>query len=1021
MSKPERFIESPRLPVSIINEASAKEKQGGGRPPHWEMVFWWTRKPLASARAVLAAAALPADFDEQSFTRYILRVKVDLRDKNVGNVPHRENPQLPEEIKDKISKMRVLDPFAGYGSIPLEALRLGFGEVVAVELLPTAYVLLKAVLEYPRWAVEEKLGDKLVKDVEEWGKRVAEHLKEDPDIKELYEPDVAVYIGTWEVKCPHCGKYTPLVGNWWLARVRKAAEQEAGPEGEEEGARKGLFTRLAWMDWDHSIKVVDLNRELGAKALKAKVNAKQGYVEVGGRRYTVRKPNVDAKREVATCLHCGNQIRFITPAGRHTVERPKGQDYEWYVKWALKQWNTLLERYLEGRASLEEVRAAPARPILLVKVRVEGGDLSFEPCKPADTEKLWRALEKLRSMWGDPDIPTELFAPYQMGTAGTFGITLWGFDKFYKLFNPRQLLTLVKLVKLVREAGKRVEEEKLAEGWSKEEAFEYSEAVTVYLATAVLKHTVYNTMMTWLHSSNPWGVDVSPSLADRGIAMQWNWCEIQPFAEKRLSGVLKTPVSFANAVRSETRALAYLITAVSRSPGKIRVLLDDAAVLSGLKDEKIDIVVTDPPYRDDVPYSELSDFYYVWLKRALCDVVDGRLAPRFLGEAFFREVGGGYREVRTQWEEFAMREVGLSPGRLSFFEGGRASKEAAREHFIELLRRSFSRMRELLADDGLLVTYYAHTNPEAWEELISAGWRAGFRVSAAFPVATESAQRVTARGKAALDTSIVVVWRPGRAGEALADEVYREAVASAERRAEELLKAGWWGVDLFVGTLAATLAPFTSRKKVVGAEDIGRLVAEKAYPAAARGLARALARAAGEEGGVEEVRSGEALYYMLAKLLLPRSARAGRRVMDRSAAHILGLGTGVDDKRLAALAIVERGGEDFLLLEPRGGGRDDLVELFRKRGLDPAEPSLRSPVDALHMLEYYAVSYGVEEFKKRYERLRALGAHHVGEAVRLAKVLHRLLPPTDPEKELCGRVLSYQTGTGTLEGWLHGA
>ncbi|MGC8987917.1 MAG: hypothetical protein ACP5KC_07775, partial [Infirmifilum sp.] len=278
-----------------------------------------------------------------------------------------------------------------------------------------------------------------------------------------------------------------------------------------------------------------------------------------------------------------------------------------------------------------------------------------------------------------------------------------------------------------------------------------------------------------------------------------------------------------------------------------------------------------------------------------------------------------------------------------------------------------------------------------------------------------------ARGKAALDTSIVVVWRPGLAGEALADEVYREAVASAERRAEELLKAGWWGVDLFVGTLAATLAPFTSREKVVGAEDIGRLVAEKAYPAAARGLARALARAAGEEGEVEELRSGEALYYMLAKLLLPRSARAGRRVMDGSTVHILGFGTGVDDKRLAALAIVERGGEDFLLLEPRGGGRDDLVELFRKRGLDPAEPSLRSPVDALHLLEYYAVSYGVEEFKKRYERLRALGAHHVDEAVRLAKVLHRLLPPTDPEKELCGRVLSYQTGTGTLEGWLHGA
>jgi putative DNA methylase len=122
--------------------------------------------------------------------------------------PHKENPRVSPQILERFSKVKLLDPFAGFGSIPLEAMRLGIGEVVAVELLPTAYVFLKAVLEYPK-----EFGERLVKDVERWGRWVTDRLREDPDVKELYDEGVAVYIGTWEVKCPHCGRYTPLVGN----------------------------------------------------------------------------------------------------------------------------------------------------------------------------------------------------------------------------------------------------------------------------------------------------------------------------------------------------------------------------------------------------------------------------------------------------------------------------------------------------------------------------------------------------------------------------------------------------------------------------------------------------------------------------------------------------------------------------------------------------------------------------------------------------------------------------------------
>lgn len=212
-----RFIESSRFPVALVSAASAKEKQGGGRPAFWEMAFWWTRKPLASARAVIAGCLLPDDVDTDEFVR-ALRLN--------EKVVHRHSPTIPEKWKQYFEGRQLLDPFAGFGSIPLEALRLGL-DATAVELLPTCYVFLKAILEYPM-----KYGERLVKDVGRWGEWITERLREDPDIKELYDPEVAVYIGSWEVKCPHCGMWTPLIGNFWLARVK---------------GNKGTYKWLAWM------------------------------------------------------------------------------------------------------------------------------------------------------------------------------------------------------------------------------------------------------------------------------------------------------------------------------------------------------------------------------------------------------------------------------------------------------------------------------------------------------------------------------------------------------------------------------------------------------------------------------------------------------------------------------------------------------------------------------------------------------------------------------------------------------
>ncbi|MEM3986664.1 MAG: DUF1156 domain-containing protein [Candidatus Methanomethylicia archaeon] len=959
---PKAFIESYKFPWIEISEASAVEK-GPGRPPHWEMVFWWTRKPLISARAIIAGCLLPEETGARAFLRGI---GIGGKSKAAHN-----NPPLY-----RFSGIKLLDPFAGFGSIPLEAMRLGL-EATAVELLPTAYIFLKAVLEYP-----VKYGKKLVEDVERWGKWITEQLREDPLIKKLYDEDTAVYIGSWEIKCPHCGRWTPLIGSWWLARVK---------------GNKG-YERLAWMKpvikGDKvEIDVVDLNRTLDDRAVKdAQVSGLR--VTVNGKEYRVPEANIEARREKAVCLLCHQPIMQVDPqTGRHYTEtknlsKEVMKRLESYVKYAIKTYNQSLEQ--EGVTPL-------ARQRLLAKVKVKNGDLEFEPCTEKDQEKLELARKEVEKMLreGDPDIPKESIPGYDRRNLMTY---FWGNDKWYKLFNPRQLLTLVKLVKLLREAGKKIEEEKQTMG----EAQHYEEAVVACLAISLCKYADFNSCTTrW----NPSWLKFEESLSVRGIAMMWNWCDVNP-----TSGITGT---FLKSSKNIVESLSYL-TSTNSQESTIKVLFNDATILSKIIDNKFNLVVTDPPYYDDVPYAELSDFYYVWLKRALSDVKDGRLVPRFLPEAFFERVGDSWVEVSTQWEKYALSEVSLNPPRL----GADAKYEDGVRHFQNLLNASFITMASRLVDDGLLVTYYAHTDPDAWKALLKAGWEAaGLRVTNAFPITTESAQSVVKRGKLSMDSSIVVTWRKGSSGFIEAFRLYDEMVEAAVERAMHLIELGIVGRDLFINTLASALAVATRYREVVslGKLSVDELVDKYVYPATSMGIARAFARRAEIKDGVK---SPDAMFYLLVKCLM---AGARSKVIESTDLRLLSIGTSLNVK--AALRewklLREVGGEEeeagakvskaknLILLEPPSVEKAKIAELLEIRGVGVSdEPNIRCVVDVLHVLEYNAVTYPAVEYKRRLEKLREKYPAQVNEALSLARIFARILPEGDPEKILCERVIS---------------
>jgi putative DNA methylase len=1069
----QRFIESPYFPVDDVNEASASEKQSGGRPDYWEMVFWSTRKPLASARAVVAGAVLPSNIDSTRFKSWLQL--------NAPKTPHRLNPVIPRELQGLFKEKKLLDPFAGFGSIPLEAVRLSIGEVVAVELLPVAYIFLKAVLEIPKWSTERGIANELAKDVERWGKWIVEELRRDPDIRELYDEDVAVYIGTWEVQCPICKRYTPLVGNWWLAREKK----------------NEVYTRLAWMkpvvdQNEVRIEVVDLNRIHGATTNAKVVTSEKSIggarietytIKIAGREYRVPEPNVIADAEYATCLLCNNTIldeEAIAELKKHVEaelaktiripvrfsdtfyrqlfargvnklfdelkERAKrgvvDQDVKMYTllkeskklsstkevfskvlkelseqhpvfypKKALRDWNRKLEEYLNGLITLEELKTAMARPRLLVKVKVVNKQLVFEPATREDDEKLWRALEKLRAIWGDPDIPVEPLPIYENRRI----TPILGAEKWYQFFNPRQLLTLVKLVKLIREAGKRVEEEKLKQGWSREDAYKYAEAVTTYLAIALVRLVNFNSIVNTWYSGSLLTNKTQSSLSFRGIAMTWNWCDINTTYEEG------NQYSITGNIGSIIRGLSYLFKAVASSSSRVRVLLDDATSLSRLGDERFDLIVTDPPYRDDVPYAELGDFYYVWLKRALSDVREESgvlaLAPRFYREAFF--VDG--REIEVQWKEFSTKEVSYAEGRARSFGLG-----SALNHYRYLMASAFNTMNWFLKDDGLLVTYFAHTDPEAWAELVEAGWKhGGFTVTAGFPVATESAQSVVKRGKLSLDTSIVVVWRKGRGEglEASMDSVVKEMFSEGVEWSKKVY-GKLYGRDLFFSVFTRMLSVATKYSKIYdsrGEEDAKRLVEEYVTPLTVKALVTAISGEREEEVILDKV----ALFYLTTKLLYATSGvQVKSKILTPGDIVLLSLATGLDKKELLVnkILVKTRGKDEYRFMEPMPRGLEPLysdrkgfMEFLESRGLNPVTLTVSKEegegrrivsVDVLHLMEYAVTTDKPHELIKT---LKKMYPELYESAVKLAKLIVKALPK-DPETSVCNKIFLYMGG-----------
>jgi adenine-specific DNA methylase len=878
------------FPLKEVSEESVREKNV--RHGHISTLhIWWARRPLAASRATTYAALVPAPKDEKE-----LKEKL----KFVAELSKWEN-SLNEKIIEKARKgirehfggraPKVLDCFAGGGSIPLEALRLGC-ETYALEYNPVALLILKAVLEYPQkyasfkkkieetnlnsyiGEAEAKEMPKLIYDVQKWGNWVYEEARK--EIGKFYPPDpdgsIPIgYIWARTIKCknPSCGAEIPLMRQLWLAKKEK----------------KKIALKI----------IVDKeNKKIDFKIVKDK------KIDFDPSKGTTRKATV-------FCPICGagisdKEVRNLFQEGKAgqrmvavVLHRPgtKGKRYRIATK-------SDIEIFREAERYLKEKRA------------------------------------KLMEEWGIDPVPDEELPPKE--TLG-FRVQRYGMLKWGDLFNSRQKLALITFTEKVRLAYKKM----IKEGYDEE----YAKAVTGYLGLIVSRCSDFETVLCrW----QPQWEFIPNLFARQALPMVWDYSELNLFSPI-LTG------TWQSMLRQIIRVIEHCSENVFSNEvitGKREMCLFGSAASLPYPNEFFDAVITDPPYYDNVPYSYLSDFFYVWLKRILGDFYPNLFAT----------------PLTPKSEEI----VAYSHGKGGFEEGKR--------FFESKITKAFQEIYRVLKPDGIACIVFAYKTTEAWETIINSLLKSGLVLTASWPIHTEMKKRLRAQESAALASSVYMVCRK-RVKEEVA--YFNEIKEKIEQRIKEKLEQFWEqgisGADFFVSAIGPAVEVFGQYSKVekLSGEEVSvkelleyvrKVVSEFA-------LERVLKRA--DLGGVD----AQTRFY-----LLWRWAFGNARVHFDDAIK-LSRPLGVELTELwDEGGLVKKEKEYVKVLNPKERAQD---QAFLKK------TKFASMIDALH---YVLILWEKGEKEKIKEILSETGYAQNEIFWQTAQALSEILPKEDKEKQL---------------------
>jgi len=345
--------------------------------------------------------------------------------------------------------------------------------------------------------------------------------------------------------------------------------------------------------------------------------------------------------------------------------------------------------------------------------------------------------------------------------------SIYGLDTFEKLFTPRQQLLLLTLCKHTRLAHEHIAKET--------GDADLAMAVAAYLTLLVGRVADRgSTLCHW----EPKGEKTVNTYARQALPMVWDFSEAGPFGGA--SGDARMQLDYILEVLDHTTALA---------PGRPCHAIQGRAQKLPLEDESIDAVITDPPYYDNISYADLSDFFYVWHKRALATTMPSLFATSITPK-------------KTEAVVAAHRHEN--------------DKDAAARFYEDQMQQAFAEAHRVLRPGAPMVVVYAHKTTLGWSTLVDALKRAGFQVTEAWPLDTERPDRAGQMNTASLASSIFLVSRKRPRGSVgnYATDVRPEMVKIVESRVAELMDLGISGADLVIAAVGAGLRPFTRHDRV---------------------------------------------------------------------------------------------------------------------------------------------------------------------------------------------------------------
>jgi len=757
------------LPLEAINKASAREKSiRHGHPS--TLHLWWARRPLAAACAVIFAQMVddPSSYpelfptetaQEEERQRLFQIIEALVQWENTTNevvleqarkeiwkswratCAENKNDPRAAELFDPNKLPAFHDPFAGGGTLPLEAQRLGL-ESFASDLNPIAVLINKAMIEIPPKFVGR------------------------PPINPAIRKDKILFQKTW-----HGADGLAEDVRYYGQLIRDEAEKKIGHlypmieiTGEMAKERSDLktlvrkkLTVIAWI-WARTVRspnpaFAHVHVPLASTFILSTREGQWSYI----------KPEIK-----------GDSYRFTVIAGKpEDIDIVKNGTKLVRANFAcLLSGTPIPGDYIKAEGQAGRIGAR----LMAIVAEGERGRVYLAPT----TEHEEIAL-RAKPDW-KPEV--EFFQQALGFRVGNYGMTKWG-----DLFTDRQLVALTTFSDLVQVAQEQVRRDAIAAGWSEEnlgidaggvDATAYAEAVSTYAAFAVDKGANYWSSLCSWHSGRD---TITSTFSRQVVPIVWDFAEANPFSASSGSWML--------GIEQASRMLLGL----GIGPAGIATQSDaQTQNIAGLK-----VISTDPPYYDNIGYADLSDFFYVWMRRSQIATF-----PKLFATVAVPKV----------------EELVATPAR----HGGR---ENAETFFLEGMTQAMHRLAEQSHPAYPVTIYYAFKQSEmdkngiastGWETFLDAVIRAGFAITGTWPVRTEYTSNLKTT-RSALASSIVLVCRPreSNASTATLREFLAALTSELPIAVKHLQRGNIAPVDLAQAAIGPGMAVYTRFAKVLDA------------------------------------------------------------------------------------------------------------------------------------------------------------------------------------------------------------